>query len=92
MNIFMIIMRGKPSEPLIDIGNDGQLRATCHRCRYWSGRIGNAPSDLVCAVNVPRPTEEELATANHRPAYALHDCPDFELKQQPESRTIQLHR
>lgn len=84
-------MRGKPQEPAIKYNADGAARAMCSKCRYWSGRIGNAASDLICAVNVPRPTEEELDAANHRPAYALHDCRDFELKPQPESRTIQLH-
>lgn len=63
----------------------------CYRCKYWSGLIGDDPSHLVFAVNVPRPTQEELEGVSLRVAYALHDCPDFEEKPQPESRTIRLH-
>jgi len=66
-------------------------RAMCCKCFYWSGRVGCLPADLVCAVNYPQPTKEDLEVAGNRPAYAVHDCPDFKLKPQPESRTIQLH-
>ena len=91
MNIVLKIMGIKSQEPPIEYGDDGLPRAMCYSCHYWSGRAGNAPSDLVCAVNVPEPTKEELDRAGGRPAYTYHDCPDFERKPQPESRTIQLH-
>lgn len=50
----------------------------CARCYYWSGNPGNRPTDLVCAVAVPRPSLAELERVNGRVAYAQHNCKDFE--------------
>lgn len=91
MNFLQIVLRLKPKKPDIAPDSEGQPRAMCCKCRYWSGRIGDKDNDLVCAVNVPQPTQEDLEAVSLRIAYAPHDCPDFELKPQPESRTIQWH-
>lgn len=90
MNLLRIVLRLRLQEPVIAISNDGQPRAMCCKCR--SGQAELATRQVtVCAVNVLRPTEEDLEVAGNRPAYALHDYRDFELKPQPKSRTIQLH-
>ena len=77
MYVFKMIMRSNSRKPAIERGDTDRPRATCHRCYYWSGKLGMTPSELMCAVNVPRPTEEELDAAGDHRAYAFHNCPDF---------------
>ena len=60
-----------------------QPRAMCCHCHYWSGKVDNNPADLICAVNIPRPTKEALDAANCIPAFAVHDCQDFEKESEP---------
>lgn len=59
--------------------NDGNPRAICVACKYWSGNVGDKPTDLVCAVNTPDPTQEESERLRLQTAYTYHNCPDFEL-------------
>lgn len=61
-----------------------QSRPTCYHCRHWSGLSGDKPYHLMCAVNVPRPTEYELHAVSCILAYAYHDCLDFEAESQLE--------
>ena len=77
MHIFKMIMRSNSRKPATEHAGTDRLRATCHRCYYWSGKIGMTPSELMCAVNVPKPTEAELDTVDYHRAYTFHDCPDF---------------
>ena len=77
MYVFKMIMRSNSRKPATEHGDTDHPRSTCHRCYYWSGKLGMTPSELMCAVNVPKPTEEELNAAGDRRAYALHNCPDF---------------
>lgn len=49
----------------------------CCDCKYWSGL--SEKKFLICAVNPTIvPSEEAMRKADHRLAYARHDCPDFE--------------
>jgi len=59
--------------------SEGHPRAICFACKYWSGQVGDKPTDLVCAVNTPKPTQEELEWMRFQIASTYHDCPDFEL-------------
>ena len=77
MHIFEMIMRSNSRKPATEHADTDRPRATCHRCYYWSGKPGTSLSELVCAVNVPKPTEAELDTAHYRLAYTFHDCSDF---------------
>lgn len=52
----------------------------CTSCYYWSGKTGNSSSDLICAVAIPEPTEEELEKVRGEIAYVRHKCKDFRLK------------
>jgi hypothetical protein len=49
----------------------------CSTCYYWTGNPGNMPTDLVCAVNIPNPSNIELEWVDGRKAYALHNCKDY---------------
>ena len=82
MHIFTMVMRINSRKPAPEHVNTDRPQATCHRCYYWSGKLGMTPSELMCAVNVPKPTEEELGAAGNRRAYAFHNCPDF--KENPQ--------
>lgn len=77
MYVFKMIMRSNSRKLAIEQSDTDRPRATCYRCYYWSGKLGMTPSELMCAVNVPKPTEEELDAAGDRRAYAFHNCPDF---------------
>src|SRR6476659_4005733 len=58
--------------------SEGHPRAICFACKYWSGQVGDKPTDLVCAVNTPKPTQEELEWMRFQIASTYDDCPDFE--------------
>lgn len=73
----------------IENGKQEKLYAMCCRCHYWSGTAGSHPADLICAVNIPRPTKEALEIANNTPAFALHDCQDFEIKPESGDRPVE---
>lgn len=57
----------------------------CADCWYWSGNPGNMSTDFVCAVNIPKPSLQELDAVDGRKAYAYHYCSDFELKKNDSS-------
>lgn len=52
----------------------------CSECIYWTGNPGTVADDLVCAVNIPKPSSVELEWVDGRKGYARHNCPDFESK------------
>jgi hypothetical protein len=53
-------------------------RSRCFNCIYWTGQAGDEPTDLVCAVNIPRPLSTEIERTGGRIAYAYHRCLDFD--------------
>jgi len=56
----------------------------CCDCGFWTGNPGNMPNDLLCAVNITKPSTTELEWVDFRKGYARHYCKDFEQKQVTE--------
>jgi hypothetical protein len=53
-------------------------QAQCAQCKYWSRHPRERQGVIMCAVNIPRPTADELRKQGGRTAFTWHDCPDFE--------------
>ena len=62
----------------------------CRNCKFWSGQIGshnewsrernsNIKSKvLICAVNIPNPSDTELELVDGRLCDTVHSCNSFE--------------